>query len=190
LQRQAEVEPAIKTRASVKVKAEKKEIIARDASAIKTQACAKVMDEAKEIVAEHTSAMKTWTSVKVKAEVKEVVVEHASAMKTRSSVRVKVAQHASAPPPLKEEKLVALHVSAPQPLNVVVKGIQKAYKELKSTKQQSLMILGRNFIYPVQARNYSYSQAYNQAEATNLESLKCDLLRLRMNNNANPCPHA
>mmetsp|Transcript_138892 Transcript_138892/g.241503 ORF Transcript_138892/g.241503 Transcript_138892/m.241503 type:complete len:93 (+) Transcript_138892:167-445(+) len=79
------------------------------------------------------------------------------------------------PTPLKEE---------------LVKGIRKACKELKSTKQQSLMILGRNFIYPVQARNYSYSQAYNQAEATNLESLKCDLLRLRMNNNANPCPHA
>mmetsp|Transcript_138916 Transcript_138916/g.241568 ORF Transcript_138916/g.241568 Transcript_138916/m.241568 type:complete len:176 (-) Transcript_138916:310-837(-) len=63
LQRQAEVKPAVRTRASVQLKAEKKEIVAQDASAMKTLACAKVNIEIKEIVAEHTAAMKTWTSV-------------------------------------------------------------------------------------------------------------------------------
>jgi len=42
LQRQVEVESANKTRASVKVKAKKKEIVAQDASAMQTQACAKM----------------------------------------------------------------------------------------------------------------------------------------------------
>jgi len=41
-------------------------------------------------------------------------------------------------------------------------------------------------MYLVQAQNYSYSQAYDHAEAIKLESLICDLLRSRANNNANP----
>mmetsp|Transcript_84564 Transcript_84564/g.148315 ORF Transcript_84564/g.148315 Transcript_84564/m.148315 type:complete len:99 (-) Transcript_84564:22-318(-) len=85
----------------------------------------------------------------VKAEVEANDAQHAYAMKTRTSVEVKaevkeiVAKPASPPPPSKEE---------------AVKSIQNAYKELKPTKQQSRMILGRRCVYPVEAQKCVYSQ--------------------------------
>mmetsp|Transcript_138889 Transcript_138889/g.241500 ORF Transcript_138889/g.241500 Transcript_138889/m.241500 type:complete len:106 (-) Transcript_138889:255-572(-) len=48
------------------------------------------------------------------------------------------------------------------------------------------MLLGLKFMYLMEAQNYLYSQAYNQAEAAKLEPLTCDLLHIRANNNANP----
>mmetsp|Transcript_138911 Transcript_138911/g.241552 ORF Transcript_138911/g.241552 Transcript_138911/m.241552 type:complete len:80 (-) Transcript_138911:8-247(-) len=53
-----------------------------------------------------------------------------------------------------------------------------------------ILSLRKKIVYPVEAEKYSYSQEYDQAKATKLESLTCDVLRLRANNTANPSAKA
>ena len=90
LRRQAEQEPAVKTRASVKVKAEKKEIVAEHASAMKTQASVRVKAEEKE----RTSAPQVPSKEEVIKALQKAYKEHES---NQAALKSKLQKYCAVP---------------------------------------------------------------------------------------------